>query len=214
MAKLASSKLAQASVVKPTVESTVIPPFTKALIDCGVSWQRDTDRQLNTQSLFFKKLNSTKCDLGNIKQYRDNFELIALAYADSMFGASFSSFVKDSEKAGKAVYILKDTASLVEGESKTKTQLQGMVRGYVRRSMEAYARYLRGEAREKNKRTKKTYLEAAVKALHGLTERFGKLEAQNTIESEVNKLIVAARDHATSGDNKAKLAFIHANKKS
>ena len=214
MAKLASTKLAQASVVEPTVKPTVIPPFSKALINCGVSWQRDTDKQLNTQSIFFKKLNTTKCDLGNISEYRDNFESIALAFCDSKYGDSFSSFVKDGEKTGKAVYILKETASLVEGESTTKKGLQGILRGYVRRSMDAYKAYLRGEAREKTKRAKKTYLEAGVKLLHTLTERYGKLEAPTVVEAGFHKLIVAAKDHATSGDNLAKLAFIHANKKS
>jgi len=214
MPKQGSTKLVKTSAVKPTVESTVIPPFSKALIDCGVSWQRDTDKQLNTQSIFFKKLNSTKCDLSNISEYRDNFESIALAFCDSKYGDSFSSFVKDDSKTGKAVYILKETASLVEGESTDKKGLQGILRGYVRRSMEAYARYLRGEAREKTKRVKKTYLEAGVKLLHGLTERYGKLEAPTTVEAGFHKLIVAAKDHATSSDNKAKLAFIHANKNS
>lgn len=185
-------------------------PFTKAIVDLGV---KATTHEIGaTEALldFHLKLKRHGVDLANIKEYRVEFDNVALAYLDTKH-KGFSAWLegaKDLKGTAESPFIKPST-----GKYYTKRECEALVRALRARRVDTYEKHLNKEVKKKGERVERTQMERDVIAIYPRMAAFQKLETPTQYELEHIKLQRAVLEHAIAHDPKAKQAYVELEKK-
>jgi len=133
-----------------------LQPLTDACITAGVKMLGAQEGTALAEQEFFKKIDASGLDLVNIETDEGDTQLgrIADAHLVKNYGEGALEFINDEANSGKAH----------ESKSgKTKTQLQGVRRGYKRTLKKQIIKHLSGKAKPEGRRKKSVFERTVVK---------------------------------------------------
>jgi hypothetical protein len=185
--------------------STVpVKAFSATLINKGVSAIGSGMTAATAKLEFFKGLKTHKVDSGNIKDFRPEFDRVAIAYLDTLFEEKVSTWL------AKSGQLKGDTASpfkSVKGKVLTKRDLEQWRNAIRKNWVDQYEQALRGKLKEAGTKTKRTVFEADVKAMYPRLAAYQKIESPTQYEVDQMKLVRACIEHAVAGCPAAKTEY-------
>jgi len=182
---------------------STIKLFSANLISLGVkATTKEIDASLALAE-FHARLKRHGVDRANIKEYRHEFDRVALAYLDEKH-EGFSAWLdgaKDSKGTVESPFINQ------KGTCYTKRDCEALIRALRKRRVEAYEKHLNGADKTTTERTKRTIFTQDVRALHPRMVAFQKLETPTQYEMDHLRLIRGVIEHAVAHDPQAKAEF-------
>ena len=190
-----------------------VKKFSPSLVSKGVTAAVDQLTANNSLTAYFKGLKRAKVDLANLKDYKEEFNRVSIAYLDIQLNTDFGVEEIDAKRKAKVVTKWLANAGDLAGKAEspflkregpnkgkpyTKRDLQSSVRGFTNEWMGQYERYLKGTKRDSGKRTEKPVFVKHIEAIWPLRAALQKLDAPTTAEVESIKLLTAAIDHAVA----------------
>ena len=182
---------------------STIKLFSANLISLGVkATTKEIDASLALAE-FHKKLKSHGVDRANIKEYRHEFDRVAIAYLNEKH-EGFSAWLdgaKDSKGTVESPFLNQ------KNKCYTKRDCEALVRALRKKRVEAFEKSLNGADKTTTERTKRTIFTQDVRALHPRMVAFQKLETPTQYEMDHLRLIRGVIEHAVAHDPQAKAEF-------
>ncbi len=168
-----------------------LQPLTDACITAGVKMLGDQENAAVSEQKFFDKIDASSLDLVNIETDEGDVELgrIADARLDKAYSGALE-FINDESNSGKA------------HESKsgmTKTQLQGVRRGYKRTLKKQIIKHLSGKADPAERRTKSVF-ERTVEKIRPEMNTIRDTEAPTQLQMDLLTILRKVNDLCKSAD--------------
>jgi len=189
--------------------TVTVKAFSSALINKGVQAIGTGMVAAASKLEFFKGLKSHKVDSANVKQFKDQFDRVAIAYLDTVFSDEknikpVSTWLKGAEKMrGDAESPIKDK----KGKAITKRGLEQWRNSIRKNWMDQYEQALRGKLKETGTKTKRSIFEADVKAMYPRLAAYQRIEVPTQYEVDQMKLVRACIEHAVAGCPNAKSEY-------
>jgi hypothetical protein len=194
------------TAIMPTyrrLNMSTIKLFSANLISLGVkATTSEIDASLALAE-FHARLKRHGVDRANIKEYRHEFDRVALGYLDTKH-KGFSAWLdgaKDSKGTVESPFIN------TKGACYTKRECEALVRALRKKRVEAFEKSLNGADKTTTERTKRTIFTQDVRALHPRMVAFQKLETPTQYEMDHLRLIKGVIEHAVAHDPQAKAEF-------
>jgi hypothetical protein len=187
----------------------IVKAFSATLISKGVQAIGTGMTAAASKLEFFKGLKTHKVDAGNIKDFRAEFDRVAIAYLDTVFSDEknikiVSTWLKGAEKMrGDAESPIKDK----KGKALTKRDLEQWRNSIRKNWVDQYEQALRGKLKETGTRTKRSIFESDVKAMYPRLAAYQKIESPTQREIDQMKLVRACIEHAVAGCPNAKSEY-------
>jgi hypothetical protein len=186
-----------------------VKAFSATLINKGVSAIGSGMTAAAAKLEFFKGLKSHKVDSANVKQFKDQFDRVAMAYIDTLYAeekikSPVSTWVKG------AASMKGDTVSpfkTLKGKALTKRDLEQWRNAIRKNWVDQYEQALRGKLKETGTRTKRSIFESDVKAMYPRLAAYQKIESPTQREIDQMKLVRACIEHAIAGCPNAKSEY-------
>jgi len=182
---------------------STIKLFSANLISLGVkATTSEIDASLALAE-FHARLKRHGVDRANIKEYRHEFDRVALGYLDTKH-KGFSAWLdgaKDSKGTVESPFVNQ------KGKCYTKRECEALVRALRKKRVDTYEKHLNGADKTKTERTKRTIFTQDVRALHPRMVAFQKLETPTQYEMDHLRLIRGVIEHAVAHDPQAKAEF-------
>ena len=182
---------------------STIKLFSASLISLGVSAiGKQIDAEL-TLADFHKRLKRHGVDRANIKEYRYEFDRVAIAYLDEKHKGlkAWLDGAKDSKGTVESPFLNQ------KGKPYTKREIEALVRALRKKRVESFEKSLNGADKTTTERTKRTIFTQDVRALHPRMVAFQKLETPTQYEMDHLRLIKGVIEHAVAHDPQAKAEF-------
>ena len=189
----------------PTVKA-----FSATLINKGVNAIGTGATALQAKLEFFKGLKTHKVDSANVKEYREQFDRVAMAYLDTLYA--------DEKNAKPVSTWMKGAASMrgdaespfktLKGKALTKRDLEKWRNSIRKNWVDQYEQALRGKLKETGTRTKRSIFESDVKAMYPRLAAYQKIESPTQREVDQMKLVRACIEHAIAGCPNAKSEYV------
>ena len=182
---------------------STIKMFSANLVKLGVdATTAEIDAAL-TLAEFHARLKRHGVDAANIKEYRPEFDRIALSYLDGKHKGfiAWLDGAKDSKGTVESPFLN------TKGKPYTKRECEALVRALRKKRVDAYEKHLNGQGKSKTERTKRTIFEQDVRAIHPRLVAFQKLETPTQYELDHLRLIRGVIEHAIANDPAAKAEF-------
>ena len=177
--------------------------FSANLISLGVKATTSEIDAALALTEFHARLKKHGVDRANIKEYRHEFDRIALGYLDTKH-KGFSDWLdgsKDSKGTVESPFLNQ------KGKCYTKRECESLVRALRKKRVDAYEKHLNGADKTKTERTTRTIFTQDVRALHPRMVAFQKLESPTQYEMDHLRLIKGVIEHAVAHDPQAKAEF-------
>jgi hypothetical protein len=187
----------------------IVKAFSATLINKGVSAIGSGMTAAAAKLEFFKGLKSHKVDSANVKQFKDQFDRVAIAYLDTVFADDknikpVSTWLKGAEKMrGDAESPFKT----LKGKALTKRDLEQWRNSIRKNWVDQYEQALRGKLKETGSKTKRSIFEADVKAMYPRLAAYQRIEVPTQYEVDQMKLVRACIEHAVAGCPNAKSEY-------
>ena len=182
---------------------STIKLFSANLVSLGVkATTSEIDAALNLAT-FHARLKRHGVDRANIKEYRHEFDRVALGYLDTKH-EGFSAWLdgaKDSKGTVESPFLNQ------KNKCYTKRDCEALVRALRKKRVEAFEKSLDGADKTTTERTKRTIFTQDVRALHPRMVAFQKLETPTQYEMDHLRLIRGVIEHAVAHDPQAKAEF-------
>jgi hypothetical protein len=182
---------------------STIKLFSANLVSLGVkATTSEIDASLALAE-FHARLKRHGVDRANIKEYRHEFDRVALGYLDTKH-KGFSAWLdgsKDSKGTVESPFLNQ------KGKPYTKRECEALVRALRKKRVDTYEKHLNGADKTKTERTKRTIFTQDVRALHPRMVAFQKLETPTQYEMDHLRLIKGVIEHAVAHDPQAKAEF-------
>ena len=152
---------------------------------------------------FHARLKRHGVDRANIKEYRYEFDRVAMAYLDSKHTGfiAWLDGAKDSKGTVESPFLNG------KGKPYTKRECEALIRALRKRRVEAYEKHLNGADKTTTERTKRTIFTQDVRALHPRLVAFQKLEEPTQYQMDHLRLLRGVIEHAVAHDPEAKAEF-------
>ncbi len=184
--------------------TVTVKAFSAALVNKGVSAIGTGMMATAAKLEFFKGLKTHKVDSGNIKDFRPEFDRVAIAYIDTLFEEKVSTWLaKAGQLKGDSVSPFKS----VKGKALTKRDIEQWRNAIRKNWVDQYEQSLRGKLKEAGTKTKRTVFESDVRALYPRLAAYQRIEAPTQYEVDQMKLVRACIEHATAGCPAAKTEY-------
>jgi hypothetical protein len=189
--------------------TVTVKAFSATLINKGVQAIGTGMTAAAAKLEFFKGLKTHKVDAGNIKDFRAEFDRVAIAYLDVVFADDknlkpVSTWLKGAEKMrGDAESPIKDK----KGKAITKRGLEQWRNSIRKNWVDQYEQALRGKLKETGSKTKRSIFEADVKAMYPRLAAYQRIEVPTQYEVDQMKLVRACIEHAVAGCPNAKSEY-------
>ena len=182
---------------------STIKLFSANLVSLGVkATTSEIDAALNLAT-FHARLKRHGVDRANIKEYRHEFDRVALGYLDEKH-EGFSAWLdgaKDSKGTVESPFLNQ------KDKCYTKRECEALIRALRKKRVEAFEKHLNGADKTTTERTKRTIFTQDVRALHPRMVAFQKLETPTQYEMDHLRLIRGVIEHAVAHDPQAKAEF-------
>lgn len=180
-----------------------VKSFSASLVTKGVQAITNAVTASESQLVFFMGLKRVGVDTANVKDYKDQFGRVVMAYLDTKYkvkgkvkvtvakwladnaqlkGASISPFLKGKGKQA--------------GKPYTKRELESLIRGMANFWADNYTKYLNGTKRGGETNTQKPTFVKDIEAAWPRMAALQKLETPTSAEVAAIKLWKAVVDHA------------------
>ena len=182
---------------------STIKLFSANLISLGVKATTSEIDAALALAEFHSRLKRHGVDRANIKEYRHEFDRVALGYLDTKH-KGFSAWLdgsKDSKGTVESPFLNQ------KGKPYTKRECEALVRALRKKRVDTYEKHLNGADKTKTERTKRTIFTQDVRALHPRMVAFQKLETPTQYEMDHLRLIRGVIEHAVAHDPQAKAEF-------
>ncbi len=184
--------------------TVTVKAFSAALVNKGVSAIGTGMAAAAAKLEFFKGLKTHKVDSGNIKDFRAEFDRVAIAYIDTLFEEKVSTWLKGAASLkGDSASPFKNT----KGKVLTKRDLEQWRNAIRKNWVDQYEQALRGKLKEAGTKTKRTVFEADVRALYPRLAAYQKIETPTQYEVDQMKLVRSCIEHAVAGCPAAKTEY-------
>ena len=183
--------------------------FSNALITKGVNAINTEINAAQALLEFHKGLKRHGVDKANIKEYRAEFDRVAIAYLDSKHKGfrDWLDGAKDSKGTVESPFVN------TKGKAYTKRECGALVRALRKRRVETYEKFLTGESKSTIEKTKYTIFAQDVRAIFPRLEAFQKLKSPTQYEMDHLRLIRGVLEHAIAHDPQAKQEYLAFEKK-
>lgn len=188
----------------------IVKAFSATLINKGVSAIGTGAAALAAKLEFFKGLKTHKVDSANVKEYRPEFDRVAIAYIDTLYADEkntkpVSTWIKGADKMrGDAESPFKT----LKGKALTKRDLEKWRNSIRKNWVDQYEQALRGKLKETGTRTKRSIFESDVKAMYPRLAAYQKIESPTQREIDQMKLVRSCIEHAVAGCPAAKTEYV------
>jgi hypothetical protein len=188
----------------------IVKAFSATLINKGVSAISTGAAALEAKLEFFKGLKTHKVDSANVKEFREQFDRVAIAYIDTLYAeekskSPVSTWLKGADKMrGDAESPFKTR----KGKALTKRDLEKWRNAIRKNWVDQYEQALRGKLKETGTRTKRSIFESDVKAMYPRLAAYQKIESPTQREVDQMKLVRACIEHAIAGCPNAKSEYV------
>jgi hypothetical protein len=182
---------------------STIKLFSASLVSLGAkAISTDIDAAIQ-RAKFHARLKRHGVDRANIKEYRHEFDRVAIAYLDEKHKgfAAWLDGAKDSKGTVESPFLNE------KGKCYTKRDCEALVRALRKKRVEAFEKSLNGDDKTTTERTKRTIFTQDVRALHPRMVAFQKLETPTQYEMDHLRLIRGVIEHAVAHDPQAKAEF-------
>ena len=188
----------------------IVKAFSATLINKGVQAIGLGITAAAAKLEFFKGLKTHKVDSANVKQFKDQFDRVAMAYIDTLYAeekikSPVSTWVKG------AASMKGDTVSpfkTLKGKALTKRDLEQWRNAIRKNWVDQYEQALRGKLKETGTRTKRSIFESDIKAMYPRLAAYQKIESPTQREVDQMKLVRACIEHAIAGCPNAKSEYV------
>lgn len=203
-------------------DTTIVKPFSRNLIDLGVSQLTADDDALKARRAYIKGLKKRGVTLDNLSAYRPEFVKVALATMarnhpaqDGMTMGEWlaSEDVKTRQGGFKSPFPKRDDAGKAMKTFYTKEGIQSLIRAYVSRQRKLCVNELSPKT-EREKPAAPNYYKDTISAVFPIVERIGAtafatdqlLGLQRTLRQAIDQAVAIDKDAAALYTTKKKKA--------